>query len=62
MVMEEKPIVHTISICCSPLISMASTLSSEQGMEGKVTSNCIYTYKMDEMKNKHQELICKITS
>lgn len=31
---------HTMSRCCSPLISIASTLSIEQGIAGKVTSNC----------------------
>lgn len=44
----ESSVIHTISICCSPLISMASTLSSEQGMEGKVISNCMYTHKVSK--------------
>lgn len=32
---------HTMSRCCSPLISMASTLTNEHRIAGKVTSNCM---------------------
>lgn len=39
--------IRTTSRCCSPLISMASRLSIEQGSAGNVTSNCTFKCKKE---------------